>query len=437
MNKPRRFFDSRQEGLTLRPAIDQSQIALSVEDILQAVKDGGDKCLFELERKFDKADLSALEVGQDEFREAEAGLDPELKAAIQNAAANILAFHEAQLHPDERVTVSDGIELWRKTVSLERVGLYIPGGSAPLFSTVLMLGIPAKVAGCREVIMCTPPSPDGKVNGAVLFAAKVAGIQGVYKVGGAQAIAAMAYGTETIGKCVKIFGPGNRFVTYAKMKVSCSVCSIDMPAGPSEVLVACDRNSDAAFAASDLLSQAEHGADSQAVMAFLGSREEFEDFADAVDDQIDSQTARMPRNAIIGKALENSFHVHCPDEAALVDFINSYAPEHLIIATETPEAVLKKVHNAGSVFLGKWSCESAGDYASGTNHTLPTSGWARSCSGVSTDSFLKKITVQRLSDEGLRSIGKTIQTMADAEGLAAHKNAVDVRIGEMSGGKDE
>lgn len=410
-----------------RAAIDRQGVRETVRTVLEQVRTEGDAALFALEKRFDKADLSSLRVGDDEMREAEGLVDDELKTAVRHAASNIRTFHEAQTPVPERVTVEPGIELSRKIVPIQSVGLYIPGGTAPLFSTVLMLSIPAHVAGCPRIVLATPPGPDGKVNPAILFAASVGGVGEVYKVGGAQAIAALAYGTESVPKVDKIFGPGNRFVMEAKLQVSSEVCAIDMPAGPSEVMVIADTGSDPVFVASDLLSQAEHGPDSQAMLLLIDDGDGIP-FLDAVENAIRAEMVRLPRQEYLASSLSHSHAIVVRSQERAVEIANRYAPEHLIINTADPEAILGNVVSAGSVFLGPYSCESAGDYASGTNHTLPTSGWARSNSGVSVDSFLKKITVQKLSRGGLESLAGTIETMASGERLLAHRIAVEVRM---------
>jgi len=357
-------------------------------------------------------------------------IDKSLARAIKIAAQNISLFHKNQKTKEKEIEVMEGVKLYRKTVAIKTVGLYIPGGTAPLFSTVLMLGLPAKIAGCKNIQLCTPPDKNGEINPAVLFASKVAGIDKIFKVGGAQAIAALAYGTQTITKCDKIFGPGNQYVTNAKLQVSIDCCSIDLPAGPSEVLVVIDKNSNVRFAASDLLSQAEHGFDSQAILLINAEKEEGEKIAKRVEEEIELQIKNLSRKKYLKESLKNSKVIIIKNINKVVNFINTYAPEHLIVNTDYNEIILSGVENAGSVFIGPWSCESAGDYASGTNHTLPTGGWAKSYSGVSYDSFVKKITYQEISQTGLNQLASTIITMAEGEKLDGHANAVEVRMEE-------
>jgi histidinol dehydrogenase len=385
--------------------------------------------LFALEKQFDKADLATLRVREAEMKEADGLVPDDLKKAILHAASNIRAFHQAEVPQGEHLIVQEGVELSRKIVPIQTVGLYIPGGTAPLFSTVLMLSIPAQVAGCPRIVLATPPGPDGKVNPAILFAASVGGVHEVYKLGGSQAIAALAFGTASVPKVDKIFGPGNRFVMEAKLQVSSEICAIDMPAGPSEVMVIADEKSNPAFVASDLLSQAEHGPDSQAMLLVI-SPTDGSGFLDAVERAMDEELSQLPRKRYLLSSLSHSHAIVVHTEGSALAIANRYAPEHLIINTARPRELLSGVVNAGSVFLGPYSCESAGDYASGTNHTLPTSGWAHSTSGVSVDSFVKKITVQELSRTGLEGLSQTIQTMARGEQLEAHRMAVAVRMEE-------
>jgi len=407
-----------------------NEVNQAVKDIISKVKLGKDQALIELERKFDKVQLISLEEEKEKIENSESQIDKKLAQAIKVAAKNISLFHENQKSKEHDIEVMKGIKLYRKTVALQTVGLYIPGGTAPLFSTVLMLGIPAKIAGCKNIQLCTPPDKNGEINPAVLFAAKTAGIDKIYKVGGAQAIAALAYGTQTIQKCDKIFGPGNQYVTNAKLQVSTDCCSIDLPAGPSEVLVVIDKNSNVRFAASDLLSQAEHGYDSQAILLINAENKEGFKIAKSVEKELELQMAYLSRTNYLKESLKNSKVVIIEKIEDVNNFINFYAPEHLIVNTESNEQILDKVENAGSVFIGPWSCESAGDYASGTNHTLPTGGWAKSYSGVSYDSFIKKITYQEITRNGLERLGPTIITMAEAEKLDGHANAVAVRMEE-------
>lgn len=408
--------------LLARPALSVEGLYDRVQVILDNVRSNGDKALFELEERFDKAKLSTLEVSAAELEEAKTLVSETLQQAIRNAAANIEKFHSSQLPPINRVETVPGVTCWQKAVPISRVGLYIPGGSAPLFSTLLMLSIPAKIAGCKEIVLCTPPGADGKINPAILYAASVAGVNRIFKVGGSQAIAAMAYGTESVPKVSKIFGPGNAYVTAAKQLVSLKEVAIDMPAGPSEVAVIADANANAAYVASDLLSQAEHGPDSQVILATTSA-----EFIERVEKEVSVQLEQLPRKEITEKALSHSVLILMDNMDSVIDMINDYAPEHLIIQTDNYLELAERVVNAGSVFLGPYSPESAGDYASGTNHTLPTSGYAKAYSGVNIDSFMRKITFQELSKGGLVSLADTIETMAANEFLDAHKNAVTVR----------
>jgi len=400
-----------------------------VAQILGRVASEGDAALFALEEQFTKAKLSSLSVSKEEFREAEALVPSSLKKALAEAASNIRAFHQAQLPHGERLAVSSGIELSRKIVPIQRVGLYVPGGTAPLISTTLMLGIPAQVAGCKDVVLCTPADSSGKVHPAILYAASMCSITRVFKLGGAQAIGAMAYGSESVPKVDKIFGPGNQYVTEAKKQVSSSCCAIDMPAGPSEVMVVATVDADPSFVASDLLSQAEHGMDSQSMLVIMADKESGFAFLDKVEKELSLQLKDLDRQDFLLSSLAHSHAFVCPSLVSAAKVVNDYAPEHLIINTTDPSELEALVVNAGSIFLGPYSCESAGDYASGTNHTLPTNGWAHSTSGVSTDSFLKKITVQKLSKQGLTDLSSTLVTMAEAERLTAHRNAVLIRLG--------
>lgn len=411
-------------ALVKRVSVNDDVIAGRVEAILARVMRDGDKAIRELACEIDGVELDAIEVSADEFAEAASLVSQEVKDAISKAAANIAKFHAAQCFKPIEVETAPGVRCVQRSVAIQTVGLYVPGGTAPLFSTVLMLAIPAKVAGCRNIILCTPTNKEGKVAPAVLYAARVCGVHHVYKVGGAQAVGAMAYGTETIPAVDKIFGPGNRYVTKAKESVTDRV-SIDMPAGPSEVMVMADETADPRFVASDLLSQAEHGADSQALLV-CGS----EQMADAVCAEVERQLDKLPRKELTMKALVESRIVILPTVEQQIEFANMYASEHLIISMKEPWKVAEKITAAGSVFIGNYSPESAGDYASGTNHTLPTSGWARSCSGVNIDSFTRKITYQELTAEGMALLGPTIVAMADAEGLDAHANAARLRMGE-------
>ena len=378
------------------------------------------------EEQFDKVALGALTVTEEEQKEAEALVSEELKKAIRLAKQNIETFHAAQCFEGKRIETQPGVTCWQKAVAIEKVGLYIPGGTAPLFSTVLMLAVPAKIAGCKEIVLCTPPGKDGKVHPAVLFAAKVAGVNRIFKAGGVQAIAAMAYGTESIPKVYKIFGPGNQYVTAAKQLVSLRDVAIDMPAGPSEVEVLADETANPAFVAADLLSQAEHGVDSQAMLITTSSA-----LQQAVKEEVERQLALLPRKEIAEKSLANSKLIVVRNMDEAIELTNSYAPEHLIIETAEYMSVAERIVNAGSVFLGSLTPESAGDYASGTNHTLPTNGYAKAYSGVSLDSFIRKITFQEIKPEGIRIIGPAIEEMAANEFLNAHKNAVTVRLAEL------
>ena len=406
-----------------RPHLDVSQLNETVASVLADVKLRGDEAVKGYELKFDHVDLASLEVTKEEIAEAEKLVTKELKEAIQLAHANIKTFHESQRFRSKKVETQPGVTCWQKSVPIEKVGLYIPGGTAPLFSTVLMLATPAKIAGCKEIVLCTPPNREGKVNPAILMAAKIAGVSKIFKAGGVQAIGAMAYGTESIPKVYKIFGPGNQYVMAAKQQVSIHDVGIDMPAGPSEVCVIADDTANAEFVAADLLSQAEHGADSQVFLITTSNK-----FIDEVQKELDKQLEALPRKEIAQKALENSMLVLVSDIREAIDLSNTYAPEHLVIQTEDYEDVASKVVNAGSVFLGQYACESAGDYASGTNHTLPTHGYATTYNGVNLDSYCRKVTFQHLTEEGVRQIGHAVELMAEAEQLDAHKNAMTVRL---------
>ncbi|MCR5003245.1 MAG: histidinol dehydrogenase [Bacteroidales bacterium] len=414
---------SEWKALTERATQNNDKIATIVAGILDRVRKDGDKALRELAREIDGVEIDSLEVSDQEKQEAAELVSAEVKEALDKAYSNIRKFHEAQLPKEVEVETTPGVRCYQRPVPIQKIGLYIPGGNAPLFSTVLMLAIPAAVAGCPDVILCTPTDKQGKVAPAVVYAATLCGVRHIYKTGGAQAIAAMAYGTETITKRDKIFGPGNRFVTMAKQSVSVSEVAIDMPAGPSEVMVMADETAKPEFIASDLLSQCEHGADSQAILV-CDSME----IADKVQACIEDQLKGLSRTSALESSLGNSRAIVMDTKEAMIEFANAYGSEHLIIAMDKPWDIAAKITAAGSVFIGNWSCESAGDYASGTNHTLPTSGWAHSYSGVNIDSFIRKITYQELSQEGLKGLSNTIITMADAEGLDAHANAVKVRI---------
>lgn len=426
------YFDPNNEELETivsRTLSDDSVIRSSVEAILKKVETEGDSAIKYYSEKFDGVKLNSLEVSRDEIEEADSLVSDDMKSALKTASKNITAFHKAQLPTGEKISVMDGIDLERKIVPISTVGLYIPGGTAPLFSTVLMLALPAKVAGCKNIILSTPPMKNGKVNPIVLYAAKISGVTKIYKIGGAGAIAAMAYGTESVTKVDKIFGPGNRYVSTAKMIVS-SFVSIDMLAGPSEVMVVCDTNSNPSFAASDFLSQAEHGKDSQSILTIISNKEDGEKYKEKFVKELNKQLATLPRHEYLLPSLENSKIIIAQDVDRAKFIVNTYAPEHLVVNLDYSREFSDGITNAGSIFLGPYACESAGDYASGTNHTLPTSGWAISQGGVSTDSFIKKITVQSISESGLKSLSKTIITMADGEGLSAHANAVKVRVGK-------
>jgi len=420
---------SEWENLCRRPSIKKSNLENIVRDILERVKSEKDNAVRGFSEKFDGVKPGNLRISPEELRDSENKVPDEIKNAINIARENIEKFHSAQIASEPPVETSHGVKCWRKNVPIEKVGLYIPGGSAPLFSTVLMLGIPAKLAGCNEIIICSPPGKDGKINPLILYTARLIGITEIYKTGGAQAIAAMAYGTETIPRVNKIFGPGNQFVTKAKELIQQEGVAIDMPAGPSEVLVISDGNADPDFIASDLLSQAEHGTDSQVI--YLTDNE---DMIGKVKNCIEKQLAVLPRKEIASGALGNSKLILLPTLDNCLAFSNLYAPEHLIINTSSPYNLADRVINAGSVFLGPYSCESAGDYASGTNHTLPTNGYARNFSGVSTESFLKKISFQELSVEGIMTLGPSIEIMAEAESLNGHKNAVSLRLNSLKNG---
>lgn len=418
---------SEWADICLRPHLDVSSLNSAVSGILDDVRLRGDEAVKEYETKFDHAVLGELMVSEEEKAEAMASIDCELLDAIKLAHDNIYKFHKAQLMSTCKVETAQGVVCWQKQLPIERVGLYIPGGTAPLFSTVLMLATPAKIAGCSEIVLCTPPMADGKVNPAILAAANVVGVEKVFKIGGVQAIGAMAYGTQSVPKVYKIFGPGNQYVMAAKQHVSLHEVAIDMPAGPSEVCVIADAESNAEFVAADLLSQAEHGIDSQVLLISTS-----EEKIDSVQQQIELQLAKLPRREIAMKTLENSKAVLVKNTDEAIYLSNAYAPEHLIIATADYERLAERVVNAGSVFLGEYACESAGDYASGTNHTLPTHGYATAYNGVNIDSFMRKVTFQHLSAEGIRSIGRAVEVMAAAEHLDAHRNAMSVRMAKLN-----
>ena len=409
-----------------RPHLDITQLQTTVNTVLSDVRTRGDEAVKEYEERFDHAVLSSLAVTEAEIDEAESLVSEELKAAIVLAHENIHQFHAAQKFKGQKVQTCEGVVCWQKSVAIEKVGLYIPGGTAPLFSTVLMLATPAKIAGCEEIILCTPPNREGKVNPAILVAARVAGVSKIFKAGGVQAIGAMAYGTESVPKVFKIFGPGNQYVMAAKQQVSLGEVAIDMPAGPSEVCVLADETANATFVAADLLSQAEHGIDSQVLLISTS-----EEMIQKVEDEVKRQLDLLPRKEIAQKALENSRCVLVSSADEMMALSNAYAPEHLIIQTANYEEMAQQVINAGSVFLGQYACESTGDYASGSNHTLPTHGYATAYSGVNLDSYCRKITFQHLTEEGVRQIGPAVELMAEAEQLDAHKNAMTVRLREI------
>jgi histidinol dehydrogenase len=412
--------------ITSRPRLDLAQLNETVTTVLNDVRQRGDEAVKEYELKFDKAALTSLAVSEQEMQEAEQLVSAELKAAIELAHENIYKFHAAQKFEGQKVETQSGVSCWQKSVAIERVGLYIPGGTAPLFSTVLMLATPAKIAGCREIVLCTPSNRESKVNPAILMAARIAGVSKIFKAGGVQAIGAMAYGTESVPKVFKIFGPGNQYVMAAKQQVSLDEVAIDMPAGPSEVCVLADDSANAEFVAADLLSQAEHGIDSQ-VLFITTSEQKLQE----VQQEVERQLALLPRQEIAKKALDNSRLVLVNSVDEMMALSNAYAPEHLIIQTADYEQLAERVVNAGSVFLGQYACESAGDYASGTNHTLPTHGYATAYNGVNLDSYCRKITFQHLTEDGIRHIGRAVELMAEAEQLDAHKNAMTVRINSL------
>lgn len=414
---------SEWKSILSRPTLNTATLRNTVLQVLSDIREKGDKAVIEYEEKFDKVKLASLEVTEEEFAEAEKATDSTLKEAIGKALENIRTFHASQKFEGQKVTTTTGVTCWQKAVAIEKVGLYIPGGTAPLFSTVLMLAAPAKIAGCKEIVLCSPPNREGKINPAILYAAKAAGVGRIFKAGGVQAIGAMAYGTESIPKVYKIFGPGNQYVMAAKQEVSLHDVAIDMPAGPSEVAVLADEMANPAYVASDLLSQAEHGVDSQSILITTS-----EELINAVQEEVEKQLSVLPRKEITEKSLSHSklILVSSIDEA--IEMSNEYAPEHLIIETKDYMHVAERIVNAGSVFLGPYTPESAGDYASGTNHTLPTNGYAKAYSGVNLDSFTRKITFQEITREGIMNIGPTIETMAANEFLDAHKNAVTVRL---------
>lgn len=410
-----------------RPHLDVSQLNATVESVLKDVRENGDKAVMAYEEKFDHAQLSSLAVTEAEIEEALTLVSEELMESLQIAHHNISKFHESQKFEGIKVETCKGVTCWQKSVPIEKVGLYIPGGTAPLFSTVLMLATPAKIAGCREIVLCTPPNREGKVNPAILAAARIAGVSRIFKAGGVQAIGAMAYGTESVPKVFKIFGPGNQYVMAAKQQVSLHDVAIDMPAGPSEVCVIADETSRADFVAADLLSQAEHGIDSQVFLITTSEK-----MLNDVQEEILRQVELLPRKEMAMKSLDNSKLVLVHDKQEAMELCNIYAPEHLVISTDDYEELAEQVINAGSVFLGHYACESAGDYASGTNHTLPTHGYAVAYNGVNLDSYCRKVTFQHLTEEGIHSIGRAVEVMAENEQLEAHRNAMSVRINSLT-----
>lgn len=414
---------SQWNDLLRRPTLNTTTLRETVLEVLERVRTEGDKAVIEYEEKFDHVHLDSLTVSEEEFAEAEKAVSIELKAAIMLAFNNIKKFHEAQKFESKPVNTLPGVTCWQKAVAIEKVGLYVPGGTAPLFSTVLMLATPAQIAGCKEIVLCTPPNREGKIHPAILYAAKIAGVSRVFKAGGVQAIGAMAYGTSSVPKVYKIFGPGNQYVMAAKQEVSLHDVAIDMPAGPSEVAVLADETANPIFVASDLLSQAEHGVDSQSMLITTSAT-----LIRAVTEEVERQLEELPRKEIAARSLEHSKLILIDNMELAVEMMNRYAPEHLIIETKNYHELAEKIVNAGSVFLGAYSPESAGDYASGTNHTLPTNGYAKAYSGVSLDSFIRKITFQEITKEGIATIGPAIEVMAANEYLDAHKNAVSVRL---------
>ncbi|MBM7420021.1 MULTISPECIES: histidinol dehydrogenase [Chryseobacterium] len=409
--------------LVKRPVLKRKELTELITDIFDEVQKNGDQALIAFNKKFDWAEVENIQVSEEEIENSENLISEELKLAIQKAKENITKFHVSQTSEIQKIETTKGVICWRENRAVEKVGIYIPGGTAPLFSTVLMLVIPAQLAGCKEIILCTPPDKNGNINAAILYTAKICGVTKIFKTGGAQAIAAMTLGTESIPNVYKIFGPGNQYVVAAKEFAQNYNVAIDMPAGPSEVLIIADEQAIPEYCAADLLSQAEHGSDSQVI--FLSTEEKI--FNKTIE-ETEKQLKELPRNEFAKEALKNSHFILLDSLGEALEFSNLYAPEHLILALEDYEKYIPKIQNAGSVFLGNYSCESAGDYASGTNHTLPTNGFAKNYSGVSLDSFVKKITFQNLSKEGLQNLGKTIELMAEAEGLFAHKNAVSIRL---------
>lgn len=418
-------YPERAEWTSLleRPHIDMTALYATANTVLADVRTRGDQAVLDYEEKFDRVRLSSLQVTEAEMEAAEQLIPEELKDALQQAERNIATFHEAQRFQGKKIETAPGVVCWQKAVPIEKVGLYIPGGTAPLFSTVLMLAVPARLAGCREIVLCTPPDREGRVNPAILHAARLAGVHRIFKAGGVQAIGAMAYGTETVPKVYKIFGPGNQYVMAAKQQVSLHEVAIDMPAGPSEVLVVADEKANPVFVAADLLSQAEHGADSQVLLVTTSDW-----MLERVREEVQVQLEQLPRRELAVRSLEHSKLILVRSMEEAMELANAYAPEHLILEVEDYASLAEKVVNAGSVFMGAYTPESAGDYASGTNHTLPTSGYARAYSGVNLDSFVRKVTFQELSPEGIRNIGPAIEKLASGEQLDAHKNAVTLRL---------
>jgi histidinol dehydrogenase len=412
--------------ISMRPQLELGFLESTVRNILKRVKDSGDIAIRDLTHQFDKVNLQAIEVTPEEIEEANRTVDERLKHSIEKAAENIRKFHAAQTTKSAVIETMPGVKCWRRSAPIEKVGIYIPGGSAPLLSTVLMLGVPATLAGCKEIILCTPTNSAGKIDSGILFAAKLVGVTRIFKVGGAQAIAALAYGTETIPKVYKIFGPGNQYVTKAKQLVAEESVAIDIPAGPSEVLVLADESADPGFVASDLLSQAEHGEDSQVVLVLLNKS-----LVPEIQAELARQLETLPRKSIAQKSIANSRIIFFSTVASAMEFVNDYAPEHLIINTANAFEIAHRVNNAGSVFIGNYTPEAAGDYASGTNHTLPTNGYAKSYSGVSLESFTKQITFQQITESGLKNLGPVVQIMAEAENLIGHKRAIDLRLEKL------
>ena len=421
-------YPAREEWASIveRPHLDVTELNQTVANVLADIRQRGDEAVKGYELKFDHVDLDSLAVSDDEMADAESKISKQLREAIELAHENIQKFHESQRFRSKKVETQPGVVCWQKSVAIEKVGLYIPGGTAPLFSTVLMLATPAKIAGCKEIVLCTPPDRQGCVNPAILVAARVAGVNRIFKIGGVQAIGAMSFGTESVPKVYKIFGPGNQYVMAAKQQVSLHDVAIDMPAGPSEVCVVADDMASPEFVAADLLSQAEHGVDSQVVLITTSHK-----LIDDVQQEVDRQLDRLPRKEIAQRALENSLIILVRDLKEAMELSNAYAPEHLVLQTANYEEMAERVVNAGSVFLGQYACESAGDYASGTNHTLPTHGYATAYNGVNLDSYCRKVTFQHLTEEGVRSIGRAVELMAEAEQLDAHKNAMTVRINSL------